>query len=131
MLYKCAACIEHCGPVPEAWIGLCCRPESQHFWLRGLVPRAWTTAEPITSEEVVRAGYFLDPAAFEGQEVFFATDGSGGRRPFYQRPQAESVRGRLLLFHVLMMSLSLLVVSLGAFVMMEAPTQLLALSFWS
>ena len=67
MLYECAACIEHCGPVPEAWIGLCCRPESLHFWLRGLVPRAWTTAEPITSEEVVRARYFLDPAAFEGQ----------------------------------------------------------------
>ncbi|CAK8987855.1 unnamed protein product [Durusdinium trenchii] len=85
MLYECAACIEHCGPVAEAWIRLCCRPESQHFWLRGLVPRAWTTAEPITSEEVVRAGYFLDPAAFEGQETFFATDGSGG--PFTKDPR--------------------------------------------
>ena len=59
MLYECDGYIARCGPVPEAWVGLCGRPDGEYFWLRGLVPCNWTSAPRVQAEEIVRIGYFL------------------------------------------------------------------------
>ena len=42
------------------------------------VPTDWTYSPSLTSEEVVRSGHFVDPVVFDGQDVVFDTDGSGG-----------------------------------------------------
>ena len=100
-------------PVPPAWVPLYPRQEMAHFWLRGLVPTDWTCAPSLASEEVVRTGYFVDPAAFDDQDVVFDTDGSGVALSALTRGFA-SVLGRLLRLFGMVTNVFLRVVSLGA-----------------
>ena len=85
MLFECPGYIRECRPVPAAWSACYGLVEQSHFWLRGLVPDAWTRAPAVTDENIVRTGCFEYSAGFDFSDLFFATDGSGG--PFSNEPR--------------------------------------------
>ena len=85
MLFECPACCQECGPVPETWVPLYRLDDQCHFWLRGLVPSAWTCGPLVSDENIVRTGCFLNPEGCDFACYFYATDGSGG--PFSSDPR--------------------------------------------
>jgi hypothetical protein len=71
MLFECPGYIRECGPVPAAWSACYGLVEQSHFWLRGLVPDAWTRAPAVTDENIVRTGCFENSAGFDFSDLFF------------------------------------------------------------
>ena len=78
MFYEFPGCIKEHGPVPPVWAPCVGNLGMDHFWCRGLVPRHWTAALPVTDENLVAVGIFHDAKLEPGSAIFLGTDGSGG-----------------------------------------------------
>lgn len=60
MFYECPWVLDNCGSVPAVWEPLVGSLDQESFWDRGLLPKHWTLVPPISSEQLVATGCFLE-----------------------------------------------------------------------